>query len=432
MYASLNSSVLVSGGLTPSFPSLVGLKQGCNLSPLLFNLFIDDFVGNLAAEDSVLLGDTSINCLLYADDIVLISESSNGLQNLINKLHEFSKTWFLEVNTTKTKSLIFSRKRSKPTSSFDFGDTKLPACDSYCYLGTTFSQNGSFKQATNVLRTKALNSMFSLLRSLYKYRSCSTEIMLKLFDSLTLPIALYNSEVWGPQCFNSNPRNTMLLMDKSGKLSVNLQYKFLKIILGVGKKSSNWAVLSEVGRSPLCAKVMVNMAKYWFHLVNTPSPILREAFFGNVSLSLQGIKSWFTMVKRILVFLGIDHILYTTDLNEIAFQIGRLKNIVQSKYRDIWKAELNEHILKGGKLSFFTQFKKEFGLSGYLNKGLAPELRIALTRLRISAHKLPIETGRYRGLERAQRTCPYCCIAIGDEQHYLVNCQNVIIFFGKW
>jgi hypothetical protein len=216
-------------------------------------------------------------------------------------------------------------------------------------------------------------------------------------------------------------------MDKSGKLSVNLQYKFLKIILGVGKKSSNWAVLSEVGRSPLCAKVMVNMAKYWFHLVNTPSPILREAFFGNVSLSLQGIKSWFTMVKRILVFLGIDHILYTTDLNEIAFQIGRLKNIVQSKYRDIWKAELNEHILKGGKLSFFTQFKKEFGLSGYLNKGLAPELRIALTRLRISAHKLPIETGRYRGLERAQRTCPYCCIAIGDEQHYLVNCQNVII-----
>ena len=107
MYAKLTASVYLPNGISPTFLSLVGLKQGCNLSPLLFNLFINDF------EDSInpllceapLLHNIRINCLLYADDLVLISESKEGLQYSLNKLFDYSKKWHLNVNVKKTKSL---------------------------------------------------------------------------------------------------------------------------------------------------------------------------------------------------------------------------------------------------------------------------------------------------------------------------------------
>ena len=428
MYSSLKACVQVPGGLSSTFPSLVGLKQGCNLSPLLFNLFINDLMPllNESQCDAPFLGDYMINCLLYADDLVLISETKEGLQELMNKLHNFSQTWFLEVNTSKTKSLIFSKKRAIPNISFSLGDILLPTCDTYCYLGTMFSQNGSFKEAANVLYEKALKSMFSLVRSIYKFRRCSLEIMLKLFDSLTLPIALYGSEVWGPQCFYTNPKNDLFLKDKPNISTLKLQYKFLKIILGVGEKTSNWAVLTETGRYPLCIKIMINMLKYWRHLAMSTSPILRATLQTNINLSLCGVKTWFTYVKRMLVFLDIEHILYTADLKEISFQIGKLKRTILNKFHDSWKNDANELKAKGGKLDFYTSHKKDFSFSKYLTACSNPKYRLAITRMRICAHKYPIETGRYINLDKHERICPFCVNGVGDEKHYLTICDNPI------
>ena len=141
MYSSLKSQIMTNG-LSHYFPSLVGLKQGCNLSPALFNIFINDLIENLPTFDSCpKLGSLSLNCLFYADDLVLIAKSREDLQKLIDSLYEYSNKWFLGVNIKKTKTLLFSKKRKKPTIECNFGNSILPICDSYCYLGTTFSQN---------------------------------------------------------------------------------------------------------------------------------------------------------------------------------------------------------------------------------------------------------------------------------------------------
>ena len=67
-----------------------GLKQGCVLSPTLFNIFIDD-VESIFTEncDPVRLSDKDLNHLLYADDLILISKSPEGLQNCLNHLDEY-------------------------------------------------------------------------------------------------------------------------------------------------------------------------------------------------------------------------------------------------------------------------------------------------------------------------------------------------------
>jgi hypothetical protein len=87
MYCSVNSFVKLNKGITPFFKSYIGVKQGCNLSPTLFNIFVND-IPNLfnSSCEPVKLGNIDLSCLLYADDLVILSESKSGLQNCLTKL----------------------------------------------------------------------------------------------------------------------------------------------------------------------------------------------------------------------------------------------------------------------------------------------------------------------------------------------------------
>ena len=87
-----------------------GVRQGCILSPLLFNLYLNElpFTLNNNAKDSILLPDVShLNCLLYADDLLLISTSAEGLQQSLDRLSKYCQDWLLKINPTKTKVIVF-------------------------------------------------------------------------------------------------------------------------------------------------------------------------------------------------------------------------------------------------------------------------------------------------------------------------------------
>ena len=103
MYTDTIGRIKLYNGLSAPFSSERGVKQGDVLRPLLFHYFINNLVDDLNKDntDPVVIGDTSVNILLYADDIVLLSQSKEGLQNSLNILHDFCYTWKLKVNTDK-------------------------------------------------------------------------------------------------------------------------------------------------------------------------------------------------------------------------------------------------------------------------------------------------------------------------------------------
>lgn len=81
MYQSVRCSVKIGNVLSQSFPTKSGVKQSCILSQTLFSLFINDLKHNFDEScDQVQIGDRLISCLMYADDIVLLSNSAGGLQ----------------------------------------------------------------------------------------------------------------------------------------------------------------------------------------------------------------------------------------------------------------------------------------------------------------------------------------------------------------
>ena len=87
----------------------IGVKQGCGLSPLLFNIFINKLPEIFDPTcDPVKIGSSDLNCLLWADDLVILSTSGTGLQNSIDKTFEFYQNLGLEMNTKKTKVMVFN------------------------------------------------------------------------------------------------------------------------------------------------------------------------------------------------------------------------------------------------------------------------------------------------------------------------------------
>ena len=96
-----------------------------------------------------------------------------------------------------------------------------------------------------------------------------------------------------------------------------------------------------------------------------------------------------------------------------------------SFYKENVKAELEQiKLKKNGKLYFYSQIINDYELQSYLKHPIKKSLRSSLTRLRISAHALEIEIGRYSRPPKPKedRLCFYCKTLVEDELHFIYTC----------
>ena len=86
MYENTKSCIRFKNKISNIFETKKGVRQGCIISPILFNLFINDITKSLedVSQDQITINNNKINSLLYADDLVIMSKTNNGLQNYLN------------------------------------------------------------------------------------------------------------------------------------------------------------------------------------------------------------------------------------------------------------------------------------------------------------------------------------------------------------
>ena len=202
-----------------------------------------------------------------------------------------------------------------------------------------------------------------------------------------------------------------------------LHIKFCKFVLGVHKKSSNFAVLSELGRFPLYYDVIKQTMRFWHRLENLGSNFPLLAYTSSRTLHESKQPSWFGSVQYISENMtGLKEFLHTSSST---FK-NQCNKTVKIHFTDMWSMQHTTH--KVGKLRTYTTFKSIFGFENYLSLVRNFEQRRCLTKLRISAHKLQIEAGRYQGTPCHNRICPKCPSGeVEDEIHFSLSVMHMQI-----
>ena len=111
----------------------MGVNQGGNVSGLLFRKYMADLSEYLYTEVGICLGDSIVAHLLWADDLILLSDSVNGLQKELNGLFRFCSDNMMIVNEMKTKVMVYGP--ANRNVSLKFNGKTLDIVDQYKYLG---------------------------------------------------------------------------------------------------------------------------------------------------------------------------------------------------------------------------------------------------------------------------------------------------------
>ena len=200
MYTGDKARIKVGSTMTYAIDINQGVRQGCILSPLLFNLYLSDFEHTLEALKTChpqIEDKTSVSCLLWADDIIILSETKSGLQSQLNTIDMYCKTNGLTVNTEKTKCMTFNKAGRFVRNFFTYSNIYLEDVNSFRYLGFLVSNSGNIKKGLCDLKDRALKAFYSIKSMLGKAFQDKPTLTIKLVDVYVKPILLYCSDFWG-------------------------------------------------------------------------------------------------------------------------------------------------------------------------------------------------------------------------------------------
>lgn len=412
MYNDIKSCVRTEEGLSDFFTCECGVRQGENLSPLLFSIYLNDLENYLFENsckginykhnlnENILL---KIIVLLYADDTILVAENPQDLQNNLNNFHKYCETWKLSVNLNKTKIVVFG-SRGNVNMRFMYGDQLIEIVNEYKYLGLIFKPNGKFSHTIKMLSMQAKKATYALYSKVSNL-DLPIDCQLLLFQQTVIPILLYGSEVWG-HCDTS-------FIEK-------VQNEYMRHILCVRRSTPLYMLYGETGLRPLLISIKERVLNFWSRLIigktTKLSYITYMYLLKDSELNIE--HKWITLVRNTLQELGMNNIWLSKAVPSHVWFKNAIKLKLSDQYCQTWSTMVNSST-KGITYRIIKVTPK---YEHYLSQ-LLPSCRIIMSKFRTSNHKLPIETGRWVNQAQSERKCLLCDKnEIGDEFHYLFNC----------
>ena len=410
MYRCVKNKVFVNGECSESFDCKLGVRQGECLSPFLFAMYVNGMEQNLTESGiGIPVGDMKISMLSYADDLVIFSDSPNGLQNGITALHGYCTKWKLKLNTEKSKVMVFKKGRPNVSTEWYFGPYKLSVANKITYLGIVFTSNGSVNRAQTTLAEQASKAMFSLYKKINTYSNLTPDFIMDLFDKFIVPVLTYACEVWG---FHPS-----IHIER-------IHTKYCKNCLGVKKSAQNDFVYGELGRLPLINIRYVRIMKYWLYIVHGNKSLYVSAFYHSslANINVNTPHCWARSVRDLLLSIGLGEAWYNQGVGDCNAFI----NIFRVRIMDIAKQDWSSRLNNSSRARFYRAVKPDFGQSKYLEIVNVPSHRRALAKLLTSSHRLRCETGRWERpvVPYENRMCLVCLDKIGDEFHFLLECPR--------
>merc|ERR1712082_140035 len=132
----------------------------------------------------------TINQLLFADDTALVADSERTLQQLVTEFDRVCKRRKLKVNVDRSKVLRCSREDPVPRIQIQLGSEQLEQVDSFKYLGSMVTENGTMSREVQSRAIEAGKAMGGL-NKIFQNREMGMEAKRGLYESVIVPTALY-------------------------------------------------------------------------------------------------------------------------------------------------------------------------------------------------------------------------------------------------
>jgi hypothetical protein len=271
LYKRAESAVIVGQDITDWFKQTVGVRQGCIVSPDLFNLYLehvlrvalsslndaennnyDDGEDEHRDNAGASIGGRRVNNLRFADDIALISTTLQEAQKLLDKVSLTSDRYGQEISQAKTE---WMRARPKAEAIrkelIKLNGEPLKQVETFKYLGANIAANGDCTQDIRIRTSTALRSMADLSKT-WRGRGVSIATKMRLYRALIQPIALYGCETW-------------TLTEQAEKKLLVFEMSALRTILGVRRldKIRNEEIRSRVGCTTTLVQLIYGRQHKW-------------------------------------------------------------------------------------------------------------------------------------------------------------------------
>ena len=375
-----------------------GLRQGCSLSPLLFALYIVDIGEDLmASKEGIMISDICLSGLLFADDILLISCSAEGLKNLFRIVKHRCDQLLLEVNTGEGKTEVVS-----PGDDFweifdDEGNVELSLRQvvEYSYLGleTSSSIVRSILAKQNKCFKTAKKYKFACLH-IGRSGPDVVDVSLATWNQIALPTILYGCD--------------SILFTESTILGLErIQSEIAKNILGLSVNTVNVAAQTELGIIPFRLSLYKMQLRFYFRVLALPSSRwVKKALLEHLSMR------WPSPYHK-----------YVTSIREsvqLPFVPPTLRYLGTHLYE--WSLSETNDVISRHSLPYVGTLTK-YCRQKYVFEH--PQLA-TVAQFRLSNAGLGNKYPRFAGVLYArQKYCPFCPQVTLTEAHVVFFCPSV-------
>lgn len=390
-----------------------GVLQGEIASPMLFNLYISDignYLKNAGVRGVSLDGASDVSHILYADDLVILTDTQIMAQKALNALAEFCSKNHMKVNKKKTKVMVFRQGgRISPSTKFYYEDENLEIVQEFCYLGVLFSTKGTFRKAMERSLTKAGIATGSTKAIMVKSKLQAWEAREKMYKATITSTLLYAAETWSLRYLDQ--------LEKAG-------CRYYKTLYNWPATTPNYMIRAETGTEPIACTALTRALKWLKKIKEMNSESLPKKCFLQL-LHLDKKQShnltynWVTQLRTILVNLDPN----IPPLDILQTNEETLKSL-SKKYRDKINLEDKDKIINSSYRPSYQLILTNEGTQDYLQDNVSFSIKKIISQLRVNGTMFVKLTANGNLYKWEQTKICQCC-NLGEEEtleHFMWSC----------
>ena len=459
MYAGLQYKLAMPGQACHAIDVGIGVKQGCPLSPFLFNLYIAGLAAHLGTSvvneggSGFLIPplQTAVCDFLYADDLVLVDGTSHArLQQSLTQASSYLAPLNLHLNVPKCVGISFNHwygPERHQRMYLTIEGTRVPYADDdggcgVVYLGTYFDREGSLEgMATR--RTQCFVTAFHAAMSNLRaapHLPTSVPLVMRMLHVVAAPAGLYGCDVWGLSQLSlpTAPVARDTLLPKLFALSDPLEHQrclLLRRHFRLPLQVPHLLLLHELGCRPFGIQYVLRAVGLYNRLLKAGSSY-RELLLMHACDALRAEASPKTLwLRGLLVVLeglqpGRAGHWSRTFTQGLPIDAKAVRQLLHNAYDDYVASFRGVYEGEGSRLGFYFREVADHTagqLPKYLTLPLSHDVVRACMRFRLGCHYLRVHTGRWLTppLPRERRLCQRCAArCLDDEMHCLFACQH--------